>query len=542
MDLAAFFTIGRDLAQALPETYNFWLVALSYAMASLASFTFLQFVGRIVELRGSVLRLAWLTAGAVTMGGGIWAMHFLAMLAYILPIPVSYDPLVTIASMVPAILAAGVALHVVARPVVTTVRLLIGGTLMGAGIGTMHYTGMAAMRLEALVRYDPALFGASVGAAVVLAIIALQVRFWVGKSGSKNSPAVQAMAGALILGLAVTAMHYIAMASTFCFSAPDPARAPSGLNPGMFATVVAIIAGLVLVMAIAAVIFDRRVRLEIAMRKEAMAKEQRASEQLLHARKLEAVGQLTGGIAHDFNNILSIITIKLEAVDDELPAESPLHRKIVSAQDAAKRGADLVARLMTFARRRQHTLAETDIGILLNSLSGLLSAAVPRTIQVGMSVPETLHTCVIDRSELDTALLNLVVNARDAMPSGGQIQVSACNRYLKAGDPLLPAGLRPGDWVEIAVRDSGTGMPPEIQARIFEPFFTTKGDGKGTGLGLAMVHGFTYQSGGFLTVDSALGKGTTFSLYLPATDRTLAAEDSRAQPVTAGTILNARAA
>ena len=196
---------------------------------------------------------------------------------------------------------------------------------------------------------------------------------------------------------------------------------------------------------------------------------------------------------------------------------------------------------MTFARRRQHTLAETDIGALLNSLSGLLSAAVPRTVQFEMSVPETLHTCVVDRSELDTALLNLVVNARDAMPSGGQIYVAACNRSLKAKDPLLPSGLQPGNWVEISVRDTGTGMPPELQARIFEPFFTTKGDGKGTGLGLAMVHGFIYQSGGFLTLDSALGKGTTFSLFLPAADRERANENG-SQPVTIGSILNPRAA
>jgi signal transduction histidine kinase len=377
---------------------------------------------------------------------------------------------------------------------------------------------------------------------VVLAIIALQVRFWVGKSGTISSPAAQATAGALILGFAVTCMHYMAMASTFCFSAPDAARSGAGLNPGMFATVVTIIAALVLLMAIAAVIFDRRVRLEIAMRQEAMAKERRATEQLLHARKLEAVGQLTGGIAHDFNNILSIIMIKLEAVDDELPVDSSLRKKIVSAQDAAKRGADLVARLMTFARRRQHTLAETDVGASLNSLSSLLQAAVPRTVELLMSVPESLHTCVIDRSELDTALLNLVVNARDAMPSGGQIHISACNRALKAGDPVLPAGLQPGDWVEIAVRDTGMGMPPEIQARIFEPFFTTKGDGKGTGLGLAMVHGFIYQSGGFLTLDSALGKGTTFSLFLPATDRARKGQDSLPQPVTAATILTVQAA
>ena len=142
----------------------------------LGSYAFLQFATRIAELRDAGLRYSWLVIGAIAMGGGIWAMHFIGMLAHILPIPVAYDPWITALSIVPAILGAGVALHVVARPVITTSRLLIGGTLMGAGIGAMHYTGMMAMQLNALVRYDPTLFAASIVVAVLLAVLALQVR------------------------------------------------------------------------------------------------------------------------------------------------------------------------------------------------------------------------------------------------------------------------------------------------------------------------------------------------------------------------------
>ncbi|HET9352717.1 MAG TPA: MHYT domain-containing protein, partial [Sphingomicrobium sp.] len=147
MTLSNYFALNVDPSQALPETYNWGLVLLSYLVAVLGSYAFLQFASRIAELRDAGMRYSWLVIGAIAMGGGIWAMHFIGMLAYILPIPVGYDPWITALSIVPAILGAGVALHVVARPVITTSRLLIGGTLMGAGIGAMHYTGMMAMQL-----------------------------------------------------------------------------------------------------------------------------------------------------------------------------------------------------------------------------------------------------------------------------------------------------------------------------------------------------------------------------------------------------------
>jgi len=627
MDLAAFFAIGRDPAQTLPETYNYWLVALSYAIAALASYTFLQFAGRIVELRGSPLRLGWLAAGAITMGGGVWAMHFVAMLAHVLPIPVSYDPLTTMLSVMPAILAAGVALHIVARPAVTTVQLLLGGTLMGAGIGTMHYTGMAAMRLEALVRYDPALFGMSIVAAVVLAVIALQVRFWVGRSGTQQLTATRHVAGSLILGFAVAAMHYTAMASTFCFASRDTAHDALGLERGAFAAIVTVIAALVLTMAIVAVMFERLRQSETSFRylfeknpnamwvhdretfqiieanaaaraaygysaeefrklkifalhpaedqsrlkmhaartdtdtdmrdrgvwrhvtrdgtlidvaitagsitfhrkparlvlakdvteqRRAEARLAEAEATLRQSQKLEAIGQLTGGVAHDFNNVLAIMMVKLESLADELPPDSPYHMKIESALAAGARGADVVSRLMTFARRRALEPRETAIDALFGDLAGLLPSAISGRVSLVLDVSCDLPRCRLDRSGFETAILNLAVNARDAMPDGGKLHIAARSRVITVDDVEARPNLKAGRWVEIAVRDTGSGMSSEVQARIFEPFFTTKGEGKGTGLGLAMVYGFVYQSGGFLTLQSAIGQGTTFSMYLPA--------------------------
>ena len=277
--LSDFFTTNVDPADALPSRYNYGLVLVSYLVASLASYTFLQFAGRIVELGQSVARYAWLAAGAVMMGVGIWAMHFVGMLAYVLPIPVAYEIVPTALSVAPAVLAAAVALSIVARPAVSTRRLLIGGTLMGAGIGAMHYGGMEAMSVSALVRYDPTLFATSIVAAVVLSILALQVRFWVGtsrvpKSGtpsaSTKSGAVREIVSALILGFAVTAMHYIAMASTYCF-ANKGSDLLFFLDARLFAGVTTVIASLVLLLAIAAVGFDRRMKAEIAMRRQADA-------------------------------------------------------------------------------------------------------------------------------------------------------------------------------------------------------------------------------------------------------------------------------
>ncbi len=297
------FVTGADTADALPSRYNYALVLVSYLIASLAAYTFLQFAARIVELRQSVMRFAWLGAGAVMMGVGTWAMHFVGMLAYVLPIPVAYEVLPTALSVVPAILAAAIALHVVARPAVKMGRLLIGGTLMGAGIGAMHYGGMEAMSSNALVRYDPVLFGTSIVAAVILAILALNVRFMVGqpagvKSANADSPdavmpdrrptVLREIAGAMILGFAVTAMHYIAMASTYCFA--NPGGATSAIDAKVFAGVTAVIASLVLVMAIAAVAFDRRMKIEIAMREKATAKVAAEME------RLNSVFQSTGAV------------------------------------------------------------------------------------------------------------------------------------------------------------------------------------------------------------------------------------------------------
>jgi NO-binding membrane sensor protein with MHYT domain/nitrogen-specific signal transduction histidine kinase len=513
-NLSDFFTIGLDPAQALPEEYNPVLVVVSYLIASLGSYAFLQFAELLSELRNRALRLAWLAGGAFAMGCGIWAMHFVGMLAHTLPIPVSYDGFVTALSAVPAILAAGVALHVVARPEVSAVRLLIGGTLMGAGIGLMHYTGMAAMRLDALVRYDPALFAVSVGVAVVLAVIALQVRFWMGRvSSAKGASGVQEVSGALILGFAVTAMHYTAMASTYCFATDLSNPDPFALDPRLFATVTTLIAGLVLLMAIAGVIFVRRVRVEVAMRKRAMDSERRTSEQLVQAQKMEAVGQLTGGVAHDFNNILMLMLAHIEALRDDEGVQTSAHPRLTKMSEAVHRASDLVRQLLAFSRKQVLQPQDTVLNDLVSSIGGLLRRTLGEHIQIQSVTEPGLWPTSVDRAQVEAALLNLCVNARDAMPEGGRLVIETKNVTLDADYAARNDEVSAGDYVLLSVTDTGQGMPPETLARVFEPFFTTKEVGKGTGLGLSMVYGFIKQSQGHISIDSKPGDGTSVKLY-----------------------------
>lgn len=522
MTLSNYFALNVDPSQAIPGSYNLGLVLLSYLVAALGSYAFLKFATRIAELRDAGLRYSWLALGAIAMGGGIWAMHFIGMLAHVLPIPVSYDLGITALSIVPAVLAAAVALHVVARPVVTTRRLLIGGALMGAGIGAMHYTGMAAIELNAVVRYDPTLFAASVVVAVVLAISALQTRRWISATRLPVFNRMQEEVGALILGLAVAAMHYTAMASTYCFASRGEDRSVYDLNESVFAVIIAVIASLVLVMAIVAVIFDRRVALEASSHRQ-------TSEQLFQAQKMEAVGQLTGGVAHDFNNIMTIVLANADAILEDGGTPAHIAKRAQRIYDAGQKAVDLTRQLLAFSRKQILQPEKSNLNDLVSTTSALLRRTLGEHIVVETVASPDLWTASVDRTQIETALINLCINARDAMPSGGRLLIETRNvtldqAYVGRQDD---EDLQPGDFVMLSVGDSGSGIPPEVLKRVFEPFFTTKEVGKGSGLGLSMVYGFIKQSKGHIAIYSEVGRGTTVRMYFPRSDALAAAASSR---------------
>lgn len=251
--------------------------------------------------------------------------------------------------------------------------------------------------------------------------------------------------------------------------------------------------------------------------------EQRHAEQVLHqAQKMEAVGQLTGGVAHDFNNLLTVVLGNLQLLASDLSDQPDALELIKAATKAARRGADLNRTLLAFSRR-QH-LAPTTIVIndLIDGMADMLRRTLGEQIQVVVASSAGLQPAMADPAQLETALLNLAVNARDAMPQGGKLTIETAAAYLDEHYATLEADVRPGPYVMLAVSDTGSGMTPDVRRRAFEPFFTTKDVGKGSGLGLAMVYGFVKQSGGHLKIYSELGHGTSVKLYLPVSEELLA--------------------
>jgi PAS domain S-box-containing protein len=253
--------------------------------------------------------------------------------------------------------------------------------------------------------------------------------------------------------------------------------------------------------------------LRVAQRSRELEK---ANEELRQSQKMEAVGQLTGGIAHDFNNLLTGVIIGLEMVQMRMRQKrlDEAERCAGMAMQSAQRAATLTHRLLAFSRRQPLEPRAVCVNELIRAMKELIGRTIGPSVQLDMRECTGLWATRCDLNQLENTLLNLVINARDAMPSGGLLTITACNREVGAETPA-PREAGPGDYVCLTVGDDGIGMTPETAARVFEPFYTTKPIGHGTGLGLSMVYGFARQSGGFVQIDSKLGVGTDVSLYLP---------------------------
>ena len=251
-----------------------------------------------------------------------------------------------------------------------------------------------------------------------------------------------------------------------------------------------------------------------ALRRET-ADRVRTEAMLRQAQKMEALGQLTGGVAHDFNNLLMVVQGNLEALDRQIGGQDPLHRYIQRASQGAARGAVLIQQLLAFARRQNLQPTRFDVNQRLAGLAELLRGSLGRSILLDWHLDPAGWAVEADSSQLETALLNLAVNARDAMPEGGRLEIGAENTHVAAPLQAADAEAEPGDYVRIRVADTGIGMSREVREAAFEPFFTTKPAGQGTGLGLSQVYGFVKQSRGHITIDSAPGKGTAVIILLP---------------------------
>lgn len=615
-------------------SHNSALVALSILIAVAASYTALDLAGRMT--RAGAGRLIWLAASALVLGGGIWAMHFIAMLALHLGMEVSYGAGLTLASLLLAVLATGVALLSASRPGVGFEGILLSGIFMGLGIVGMHYTGMAAMRMPGSMTFDMI----HVGAAIVLAISASTVAIWLA---FRNHSVYQRAGAALALGFGIAGMHYVAMMGvTFtghgdahdALQAADAALV-GGIGSASLVAVVTAATFAIFIALLLAAAYDRRVAMladrEAGMWRESEERyrklyrrtplplhslgpdgriaqvsdrwlsllgyareevigrpltdfmaadsarrrteehwprlldtgelreaeyklianngrvldcllsavaerdaegnlqntlcglvdvtERRATEDALRqAQKLEAVGQLTGGIAHDFNNLLAVVLGNLELAAKRAPDDARLRSLLGNAMQAAQRGAALTQRMLAFARRQDLKPAAVDVPELVLGMAEMMRRSIGPSVRIETRFPLGLPLARVDANQLELALLNLAVNARDAMPEGGVITIAARDEIIPApasDEVPEPGGLKPGHYFCLSIADSGSGMDAETLARAAEPFFTTKGVGKGTGLGLAMVHGLAAQSDGRLVLASTPGQGTTATIYLP---------------------------
>ena len=608
-------------------SHDMLLVALSVLIAVAASYTALDLASRVREA-GSWLHHGWLMAAALAMGGGIWSMHFVGMLAFSLPgLAVRYETGLTLLSLAIAILATGGALFVVSRRRSSIVAVGLSGIFLGAGIAAMHYVGMAGMQVPAMLHHAPAWVALSIVVAVTASIAALWLAFRVFGTVSR-------VAAAGLMGLAIAGMHYTGMRGAMFHGEGGQAAqtaaeaAHDGFDQHGLAVAVAVATFAILFLGLIAAMFDRRItsvvarealalrrseerfrslyrqtplplhrldeagridqvseawlqllgyrseevigrpltdlmteasaqqrrqddwpRLKLRGRLSAVAyrfmakdgairevlahsraqrdedgaflgevgglvdvtAQRRAEEALRQSQKMEAVGQLTGGVAHDFNNLLAVVIGNLEMLRKRMPDDARTQRQLDNALQAAQRGAALTQRMLAFARRQELKPEPVNVAGLIHGMADLLERATGPTVRIAVHMPLHMPDVLVDGNQLELALLNLCVNARDAMPQGGRITISAeCGPV-----PKLGGGGLAGDFVHICVADEGQGMSEATLARAREPFFTTKGLGEGTGLGLSMVHGLAEQSGGRLDLDSRPGQGTRATIWLP---------------------------
>jgi signal transduction histidine kinase/CheY-like chemotaxis protein len=273
----------------------------------------------------------------------------------------------------------------------------------------------------------------------------------------------------------------------------------------------------------------------IAIKRD-LTEEKQLQAQFLQAQKMEIVGRLAGGIAHDFNNLLTVINGTAEFGVTALKESDPLRGDFLQIQQAGTRAATLTRQLLAFSRRQIMTLDVLNLKTIIDEMQGMLQRLIGEDIDLVVAPGKDVGNVRADAGQIEQVVLNLAVNARDAMPRGGRLTIEMQNVDLDDTYAVLHPGVKPGPHVMLAVSDSGTGMDAATRARIFEPFFTTKGPGKGTGLGLATVYGIVNQSGGSIRVYSEPGCGTTFKIYLPRIDEAaVSTRNTEAKPPAAGT-------
>jgi NO-binding membrane sensor protein with MHYT domain len=474
-------------------TYHPYLVALSILVASLASYTALDLGGHVGAARG-LARKAWLVAAAITMGGGIWSMHFIGMLAFVMPMPMSYDIGLTILSLVVAIAVTGVGFYVISRQGASPLRLVLSGIFMGLGIVAMHYTGMAAMQGHAELGYDRLLVALSVAIAIGAATAALWLAF-------QTTDLWQKLIAALIMGLAISGMHYTGMrAATFTAHGSvhaDPVNA--SLDQINLALAVAGITFVILALASIASLSEQK-RTEEALRQ--------AQADLARVNRVTTMGALTASIAHEVIQPIAAAATNAEACMRWLSGETP---NIEEARAAAMgnvkdatRAVEIINRIRLLFKKGTTERELLDVNDVIREMIVLLRGeAAQHSVSVRTELAMNLPQVMADRVQLQQVMMNLMSNGIDAMKDVKGPRELAIKSQRAENEHLM-----------VSVCDTGVGLPPQQADQIFNAFVSTKLHG--TGMGLSISRSIVESHSGRLWAADNSPRGASFHLTLPS--------------------------
>jgi NO-binding membrane sensor protein with MHYT domain/two-component sensor histidine kinase len=474
-------------------THDPYLVALSIFVASFSSYTALDLGGRVAAARGTA-RGVWLAAAAITMGGGIWSMHFVGMLAFRMPIPITYDIGLTVLSLVLAIVATGGGFYVISRRSASPLRLVLSGAFVGSGIIAMHYTGMAAMRGHAALSYEPLYVALSIVIAVGAATAALGLAF-------RTTELAQMLLAAIIMGLAISGMHYTAMRAAI-FTSHEPIQGAwktASLDQTNLALAVAGSTFVILAFALITSLYEQK-RSEEELRQ--------AQAELARVNRITTMGALTASLAHEVNQPISAAVMSASACLNWLAGDNP---KIEEARAAvariikdATRAAEIVQRVRMLFEKGAPRRDLLDVNEIIREMIVVLRSEVARhSISVRMDLAGDLPKVMGDRVQLQQVMMNLIGNSIDATKGVDGRRDLAIRSQRADNQELL-----------VCVSDTGVGLPSQQADQIFKAFFTTKDHG--IGMGLAISRSIVEAHNGRLWAADNPPRGTIFHLVLPA--------------------------